>query len=199
MAPIQGHSDWQGLQGNWKMMINTGSMESFKASYNKGQTFPEFLERTRNSEHPWQEFYQRAMVPREVLSRFQNLTGRWHLLVLCEAWCGDGANILPYLARAVESAQGLEMRILRRDENPELMDTHLTDGNRGIPIVMILDEEFREVAWWGPRPAPLQDLFRREILPLPKEKRYPRVRAWYARDRGRTALEEILQGILALV
>lgn len=176
-------------------MIKSGSMESLKASYDKGHTFPEFLDQARSSEHPWADFYRRARLPREVLPRLRNIKGRWHFLVLCEAWCGDGANILPYLAGAVESAPGLEMRILRRDENPELMDAHLTRGNRGIPIVMILDETFREVAWWGPRPAPLQDLFIREILPLPKEERYPRVRAWYARDRGRTALAEILQGI----
>ena len=176
-------------------MIKTGSMESLKASYNKGRTVPEFLEMARGSEHPWEDFNQRARLPREVLPRLQDLTGQWHFLVLCEEWCGDGANSLPYLARAVEFAPGLEMRILPRDENPHLMDTHLTNGNRGIPVVMILDEAFREVAWWGPRPAPLQDLFIREILPLPKEERYPRVRAWYARDRGRTALEEILQGI----
>jgi uncharacterized protein (DUF2461 family) len=88
-----------------------------------------------------------------------------------------------------------EMRILSRDGYPDLMEAHLTSGTRSIPVVMILDEEFREVAWWGPRPAPLQDLFRREIRHLPKEDRFPRIRAWFARDRGRTTLRELLERI----
>ena len=75
------------------------------------------------------------------------------------------------------------------------MESHLTDGSRSIPIVMILDEEFREVAWWGPRPVPLQELFHREIKHLPKEERFPKLRAWFARDRGRTTLREILSRI----
>lgn len=176
-------------------MVKVGSMESLKTEYEKGHTFSEFLKETRESEHPWQDFHHRARVPEEVLSRFRGLTGRWHFLVLCEPWCGDGANTLPYLARVVEAIPALEMRVLPRDENPKLMDARLTNGNRSIPVVMILDEDFREVGWWGPRPTPLQEFFLREIRPLPKEDRYPRVRAWYARDRGRTALDEILAGM----
>jgi hypothetical protein len=72
------------------------------------------------------------------------------------------------------------------------MDTHLSSGNRSIPVVMILNEDFQEVAWWGSRPQPLQELFLREIKPLPQEERFPKIRAWFARDRGRTTLKEIL-------
>ena len=123
----------------------------------------------------------------------------WHLLVLAEDWCGDGANSVPYLARLAEATPGLELRILSRDEHPDLMDSHLTEGTRSIPVVMILDEEFREVGWWGPRPAPLQALFLRDIKNLPKEERYSRLRAWYAQDRGRTTLEEVSSRILVSV
>ena len=61
-----------------------------------------------------------------------------------------------------------------------------------IPVVMILDHDYQEVAWWGPRPQPLQEFFLKEIKPLPKEERFPKVRAWFARDRGRTTMKEIL-------
>lgn len=175
--------------------MKAGRLNSLKEHYERGETFSDFLEKTRESQHPWEDFYERTRVPREILARVRNLTGRWRLLVLCEEWCGDGANILPYLARLAEATPKLGLRILFRDENPELMDAHLTGGNRSIPVVMILDEDFLEVGWWGPRPAPLQEIFLREIRPLPKEERYPKVRAWYARDRGRTTLEEILRHI----
>jgi hypothetical protein len=159
-----------------------------------GATFREFLEGV-GSQHPWREFYDRARVPEELVRRALDLSGKWHLLVLAEDWCGDGANSLPYLAKLAEAAPNLELRILSREGNPDLMDRHLTGETRGIPVVMILDEDFREVGWWGPRPTPLQELFIREIKALPKPERYPRLRAWYAKDRGRTTLEEIFSRI----
>ncbi len=162
-----------------------------KDHFEKGMTFSEFLSETRNSKHPWQDFYDRARIPEEILSRAESLPGQWRFLVLCEEWCGDGANILPYLARAAEAVPNLDLRILPRDQNPDLMDAHLTNGTKSIPVVMVLDQAFREVGWWGSRPAPLQELFIREIRPLPPDERYPKVRAWYARDRGRTTLREV--------
>jgi hypothetical protein len=55
----------------------------------------------------------------------------------------------------------------------------------------VLDEEFREIGHWGPRPAELQAWFlaNRE---MPKQERYPLIRRWYARDRGESVLREVL-------
>ena len=51
-----------------------------------------------------------------------------------------------------DAVPGLELRMLRRDQHPEVMDRYLTNGSRSIPIVIVLDEEFRELGHWGPRP-----------------------------------------------
>lgn len=163
-----------------------------KERFEKAQTFQQFLGETEDSKHPWRAFYQRARVPEEFLEQARAVEEEWHFLVLCEEWCGDGANILPYLARLAEGAPNFHLRVLSRDENPDLMDAHLTGNSRSIPVVMILDESFREVGWWGPRPEPLQEIFLKELKDLPAQERYARLRAWYARDRGRTLLQEVL-------
>ena len=46
---------------------------------------------------------------------------------------------------------------------------------------------------------PLQQLFHKEIKHLPKEERFPKLRAWFARDRGRTTMKEILSLIPVVV
>ena len=85
------------------------------------------------------------------------------------------------------------MRILLRDENLDLMDTHLTAGeSRSIPVVMVLDEDFVERGWWGPRPGPLQAWVVEEGLAMESEDRYREARKYYARDKGRTTLRELL-------
>jgi hypothetical protein len=91
----------------------------------------------------------------------------------------------------VESVPGLSLRILQRDENPELMDRYLTNGSRSIPIVIALDEEFNELGHWGPRPTELQAWVMANKDTMPKPERYKEVRRWYARDRGETTIREV--------
>ena len=101
-------------------------------------------------------------------------------------------NIVPVLAELAELSPNLELRVLRRDANPDFMDTHLTDGARSIPVLMVLDDNFVERAWWGPRPRELQQWVRTSGLMMPKEERYREVRRWYARDRGVSVVREVL-------
>jgi hypothetical protein len=74
------------------------------------------------------------------------------------------------------------------------MDAHLTNGrSRSIPVVIVFDEHFREVGWWGPRPEEIQAWILGEGLSMPSPERYKIVRRWYAEDRGRTTLTELLE------
>ena len=166
-----------------------------KDRFEQAMSFEEFVHGANNHQDLWRRLYGRAGVPQDLLAAALSVPGRWRLLTLAEDWCGDGVNSLPFLARLADAVPQLDLRVLRRDENPDLMDAHLTGGSRSIPVVMILDEDYREVAWWGPRPGPLQDLFLRELRALTKEERARRLRAWYARDQGRTVLREIMARI----
>src|SRR5690606_11557523 len=93
-----------------------------------------------------------------------------------------------------EAVPLLELRVVRRDENPDLMDRYLTGTSRAVPVVIVMDEEVRELGWWGSRPKELQTWFLSATAQaMPKEERYREMRRWYARDRGRSALAEIAE------
>jgi hypothetical protein len=94
---------------------------------------------------------------------------------------------------------GLELRVILRDQHPEVMDLYLTNGSRSIPIVIALDEQFRELGHWGPRPRELQAWVMANRLTVPKAELYPQVRQWYARDHGETTLREVLGVAVAKV
>lgn len=155
--------------------------------------FAEFVRGTQANHEMWQAMGRRARVPQEVLDRVGELPGRWHLLVLLEDWCGDALNTVAPIAALAEAAPNLDLRVLSRDNNPNLMDSHLTQGSRSIPVVIVLDEAFEEVGWWGPRPAELQAWARAEGAQMPKEERYKEMRRWYTRDRGESTLREIAE------
>jgi hypothetical protein len=56
----------------------------------------------------------------------------------------------------------------------------------------VLDEDFEERGWWGPRPSELQAWVLGDGQAMEKAERYRHVRTWYARDRGRTTAGEVL-------
>jgi hypothetical protein len=161
--------------------------------YGAGQTFPEFLTHAAANADLWKAVFARAHVQEAAIARAASLGGPWHLLVLVEDWCGDAVNTLPVLGRLAEQAPNIDLRTLGRDTNLDLMDAHLTNGkSRSIPVVMILDANYRERAWWGPRPAALQAWVMGEGRTMTKEDRYREVRKWYARDHGATTVDEVL-------
>ena len=167
---------------------------SIRSRYLAAPTFRQYLQRVEANRDLWHALWDRAKVPEgipEVPSE-----GRWHLLALSEDWCGDAVNTLPVVARWAESRANVELRVLGRDDNPDLMDAHLTGGrSRSIPIVIVYDEQFEEVGWWGPRPAELQEYVLGPGQEVDKEDRYRHVRRWYARDRGLTILSELIETV----
>lgn len=155
-------------------------------------TFEAMLAQTEQNVDLWWAVWRRARVPDEFLRRVAELEGTWHLLVLSEDWCGDAVNTLPVIAKLAALTPNLDLRVLARDRNLDLMDAHLTGTSRSIPVVMVLDESYQERAWWGSRPAALQAWVLSSGHALEKEARYLEVRRWYARDGGRTTLEEVV-------
>ncbi len=163
-----------------------------KARWEAALPFERFLEGARSNVDLWHALYRRARVPPEIVARAAALRTPWHLLVLSEDWCGDAVNTVPVVARLAELADNLQLRILARDENPDLMDSHLTGTSRSIPVIMALDGDFVERGSWGPRPAELQAWFLTVGKPMDKAERYREIRTWYARDQGVSTLTEVL-------
>ncbi|MBA3343623.1 MAG: thioredoxin family protein [Gemmatimonadaceae bacterium] len=167
-------------------------MLDLKDRFAGGESFSALLSRPKGNDDLWNAVYKRAELDRDALDRLTRVTGEWHLLVLNEPWCGDSLNILPVIARLEEASSNIDMRMIGRDTNPDLMSAHLTGTSRSIPIVLVLDDSFAERGWWGPRPAALQRWVLEEGLALPKPDRYRHIRGWYARDRGKAVVSEIL-------
>lgn len=136
---------------------------------------------------------ERAVVPADLVTRVEALGGAWHLLVISEDWCIDSQSVVPAISALADAAPNLDFRQIRREAEPELMDAHLSNGTaRAIPVVIVLDADFQERGWWGSRPQPLQARVAAEWKQLEKPERNKEIRRWYAMDKGRTTLEEIV-------
>lgn len=168
-------------------------MTDMRERFESALSFSRYLETVRRNEDLWRGIHDRVRLPDGIVEEVRALPGTWRLLALSEDWCGDAANILPVISRLADRLPNVELRVLPRDENPDIMDAHLTNGtSRSIPIVMLLDEDCRERAWWGPRPGKLQKWVMEEGIKMDPGPRYARVRRFYARDKGKAILSELV-------
>ena len=170
--------------------------ESLETWWNSGYTWDDYLEH-EVAEHRdlWLGVYRRATTPVWALEALEDMGRKWRLLVIAEDWCGDASNLAPVFGRLARDSEWIDVRVVKRDEHPELMDMYLTNGSRSIPIVAIANEELQPLGRWGPRPAELQAFVIREKRKgdRPIAEIYKDTRRWYARDRGRTTLRELLK------
>jgi hypothetical protein len=174
------------------------TMLDFRTLWENALTFEAFLGASTKHKGLWEGIYGITRVPAWATAALPAGVER-KLLVIAEDWCGDASSTIPILARLAASVPGLELRVILRDQHPEVMDRYLTNGSRSIPIVIALDEQFLELGHWGPRPRELQEWVMANRLAVPKAELYPQVRRWYARDHGETTLREVLAAAGLLV
>lgn len=122
------------------------------------------------------------------------------MLVISEGWCGDAAQILPVLNKMAEATSKITLKIVFRDENPELMDKYLTNGGKSIPIVLMINEENKALSSWGPRPsiAAKMVLDYKEKHGIIDEDFKKDLQIWYNKDKGNTIQQDIIALLKAL-
>lgn len=110
-------------------------------------------------------------------------------LVLTEAWCGDAAQNIPFLARLADQNPLIDIRFILRDEHLDVMDAYLTDGGRSIPKLIALKKEpLEELFTWGPRPQALQQkylAYKEDGKGVSQEDFIESLHLWYAKDRNK--------------
>ncbi|NDK55789.1 thioredoxin family protein [Pontibacter fetidus] len=120
----------------------------------------------------------------------------WNWLVLVESWCGDGAQLLPAITAIAEQTPGITLTVLLRDENPELMNTCLTNGSKSIPKLICEDAETGERLFtWGSRPSAIQQQvvqFKAGNPDAGHDELVQQVQLWYAKDRSHALQQDLI-------
>lgn len=117
-------------------------------------------------------------------------------LVLTESWCGDAAPALPVMHKLASLNPNIQLKIIMRDEHPELMAKFLSNGGMSIPkLIVINDADMSVLGDWGPRSKNAAQLVTEhkaanngKIAPEFKQD----LQLWYNKDKGNSILEELL-------
>lgn len=132
----------------------------------------------------------------EVKSFLENLKKEYTWIVIAESWCGDAAQILPVINKMAAVSDKINLRIVLRDDNEELMNQFLTNGTKSIPKLIIIDKESDEViADFGPRPIGAKQLildYKAEHGVVDETAKIE-LQKWYLQDKGISTQNEIVE------
>jgi hypothetical protein len=132
----------------------------------------------------------------EVKAKLSGLQSSYIWLVISEGWCGDAAQILPIINKMAELSQKIDLRIVFRDENEQLMNQFLTNGGKAIPKLIIIEEETIEILdHWGPRPEGASKLIScyKATYGIVDEIAKTELQKWYLHDKGVSTQKEIIE------
>ena len=135
----------------------------------------------------------------EIIQKLNQLNGDYIWLVISEGWCGDAAQILPVIYKMAELSERIDIKIVFRDENEDLMNLFLSNGTKSIPKLIILDKNSLEVLGdFGPRPIGAKQLILdyKAKHGIVDETAKTNLQLWYLHDKGLSTQKEILDLML---
>ncbi len=96
---------------------------------------------------------KKTKLTNSTIEALKNTKEKQTWLLITEGWCGDAAQISPVINKMSLESDKVDLKVVLRDENEDLMNQFLTNGSKSIPKLVVLNEENEVVSSWGPRPS----------------------------------------------
>jgi thioredoxin-like negative regulator of GroEL len=160
----------------------------------EAEQIPKFQYYTLNLQRA-RRIYKTYKLTDDIVAALKALEKPVHWLIITEPWCGDSSQILSVLQRiAEESAGKLQLHLLYRDQNLELIDQFLTNGSRSIPKLVQLNDRFELTGEWGARPAEAQALVNNlKAEGMAHDEFIVHLHKWYAEDKAQALSKEMAE------
>jgi thiol-disulfide isomerase/thioredoxin len=122
--------------------------------FNQGMTYEEYKAQMNRNRERFDETEAAVELNPADVEAFKSQPKPLNVLVIAEDWCGDVISGLPVLGKLAEAVGGkLNVRVFLRDQNPDLMDQYLKQGEfRSIPVFAFFDENFNALGDMKERP-----------------------------------------------
>lgn len=135
-----------------------------------------------------------TVIPEKIKNKIKMIDQPITWLVLTEGWCGDAAQNLPIINAMAQLNDYIDLKIVLRDQNLDLMQSFLTNGNMGIPkLIQIEDEKVTNT--WGPRPTTATQMvvdYKSEHGMLTPDFKKD-LQIWYNQNKGENVMNDILK------
>jgi hypothetical protein len=156
---------------------------------------PAMIESTRINVQRMQELDATLALDSQVLARLQGLTEPLIWVVLTEAWSIDAAQTVPLIARMADASPAITLKILLRDENPDILPAYWTRHHHSIPSIICLDADtLEDLGIWSYRVQPVKttsgQAYHWGVLAPDFDKL---MEDWYANEKIQALQRELIQ------
>ena len=125
----------------------------FRDNFNRALPYERYVKETtpeKNYEEKWRQS-QKAVAELSLPSVLSSFKRQMHVLVLSGIWCGDCSRQGPILNQIQLAAPVIEIRFAENSEFEELKEELRINGAEKVPVIVVLSEDFYEVARFGDR------------------------------------------------
>lgn len=129
--------------------------------FEQGLRYQDYVSQIKVNQDRFQQNYEGTTLSDEQIKRYKELMARPNgpakMLVIGEDWCPDVYRGMPVAAKIAE-ATGLDLRIFPRDENLDIMNEFLKDGEfQSIPTIVFYTRDHQYITHWIERAKKAND------------------------------------------
>ncbi len=122
----------------------------------RGKTFREYVESGIRNKELFEQNYNGLVITPGQAAKLKALAakpgGPHHMVVIGEDWCPDVYRGLG-VAQKIAEAMGIELRMFERDQNKDMIQPYLKDGQfESIPVYVFYDRDNHELGHFIERP-----------------------------------------------
>ena len=173
--------------------------DDLRSLFESGQSWSAFFDAAEARRELWVENWATSeSISADAVARAEAAGGTWHILAIAIDGCSDSVNTVPYIARLVQRAHNVDLRIVHPEAGAEVMTAHPTpDGRSATPTFLLLNADFERVGCFVERPDALRDHILANPDGLERMPLYEWKMAWYANDAGSDTVEQMVRTIEA--
>ena len=177
----------------YRKLVEDLSIQNSTTGKEKTKSFADYTKLNDRRMKRWDKTLKITDDIKEQVSKF-NKKITW--LVLTESWCGDAAHVIPVINKLADLNKGIDLRLVLRDENEDLMNAYLTNGGKAIPKLLAIDDQTGKVInTYGPRPSEATKLVNayKELHGVLSPEFKQDLQIWYNKDKGQTTVSDLMK------
>ena len=136
---------------------------------------------------------KQGVITQELTEAIRANNEKQDWVIITEPWCGDAAQIVPYLFKIAALNPLINVLVQLRDSHSEI-ESYLSNGKMSIPKLIVRNKQGIDLFIWGPRPQKLEAIYlelknKNENIDDMKTI----LQKWYNDDKGKEIQEEIME------
>jgi glutaredoxin-related protein len=136
---------------------------------------------------------KQGVITQELTEVIRAINEKQDWVIITEPWCGDAAQIVPYLFKIAALNPLINVVVQLRDSHSEI-ESYLSNGKMSIPKLIVRNKQGIDLFTWGPRPQKLETIY---LELINKNENIDDIKTilqkWYNDDKGKEIQEEIME------